>query len=196
MKQFITLLALILTSATFAQTGSVKGTLTDKQMNNEPLPFANVLIKDSTKGTTSNFDGLYTIENLEPGTYMIEVSFVGYETVEKPIIITGGDVTTLDVSLDASAAALDEVIIKTSVRRDTETALLLEQKKATMIKESIGALQLVKLGVSDAAGATAKISGVSKSEGSGDVFVRGLGDRYLYTTLNGLPIPSDDIEKK
>ena len=31
---------------------------------------------------------------------------------------------------------------------------------------------------------------------TGDVFVRGLGDRYLYTTLNGLPIPSDDIEKK
>ena len=35
-----------------------------------------------------------------------------------------------------------------------------------------------------------------KSEGNGEVFVRGLGDRYLYTTLNGLPIPSDDIEKK
>ena len=41
-----------------------------------------------------------------------------------------------------------------------------------------------------------KISGVSSSEASGDVFVRGLGDRYLSTTLNGLAIPSDDVEKK
>src|SRR5690606_4977757 len=41
-----------------------------------------------------------------------------------------------------------------------------------------------------------KISGISKTEGSGSLFVRGLGDRYLYTTLNGLPIPSDDIERK
>ena len=56
---------------TFAQTGSIKGTLTDKQMNNEPLPFANVLIKDSSKGTTSDFDGLYTIDDLAPGNYVL-----------------------------------------------------------------------------------------------------------------------------
>ena len=57
-------------------------------------------------------------------------------------------------------------------------------------------MELAKLGISNAASATTKISGISKSEGNGEVFVRGLGDRYLYTTLNGLPIPSDDIEKK
>lgn len=53
-----------------------------------------------------------------------------------------------------------------------------------------------KLGVSDAAGATTKISGISKTDGGGAVFVRGLGDRYLFTSLNGLPIPSDNIERK
>ena len=181
---------------TFAQTGSVKGTLTDKQMNNEPLPFANVLIKDSSKGTTSDFDGLYTIDDLAPGTYVVEFSFVGYQTIEKTIAISVNQIVTLDLSLSPSAAALDEVVIKTSLRRDTETVLLLEQKKATTIKESIGSVELAKLGISNAASATTKISGISKSEGNGEVFVRGLGDRYLYTTLNGLPIPSDDIEKK
>ena len=181
---------------TFAQTGSVKGTLTDKQMNNEPLPFANVLIKDSSKGTTSDFDGLYTIDDLAPGTYVVEFSFVGYQTIEKTIAISVNQIVTLDLSLSPSAAALDEVVIKTSLRRDTETVLLLEQKKATTIKESIGSVELAKLGISNAASATTKISGISKSEGNGEVFVRGLGDRYLYTTLNGLPIPSDNIEKK
>src|SRR5690554_7814820 len=95
-----------------------------------------------------------------------------------------------------SAAALDAVVIKTTTRRTSETVLLLEQRKATKIKESIGADQLAKLGVSDAAGATTKISGVSKTDAGGAVFVRGLGDRYLYTTLNGLPIPSDNIDRK
>ena len=181
---------------TFAQTGSIKGTLTDKQMNNEPLPFANVIIKDSSRGTTSDFDGLYTIDDLAPGTYVVEFSFVGYQTIEKTIAISANQIVTLDLSLSPSAAALDEVVIKTSLRRDTQSVLLLEQKKATIIKESIGSVELAKLGISNAATATTKISGISKSEGNGDVFVRGLGDRYLYTTLNGLPIASDDIEKK
>ena len=181
---------------TFAQTGSIKGTLTDKQMNNEPLPFANVIIKDSSRGTTSDFDGLYTIDDLAPGTYVVEFSFVGYQTIEETITISANQIVTLDLSLSPSAAALDEVVIKTNLRRDTQSVLLLEQKKATIIKESIGSVELAKLGISNAATATTKISGISKSEGNGDVFVRGLGDRYLYTTLNGLPIASDDIEKK
>jgi outer membrane receptor protein involved in Fe transport len=50
--------------------------------------------------------------------------------------------------------------------------------------------------VSNAANATTKISGVTKSEGSGSIYIRGLGDRYLSTTMNGLSIPSDDVENK
>ncbi len=198
MKTIFKLFFFFITTVAFAQeNGSIVGKLTDKDYNNEPLPFANVFIKGTTKGVTSDFDGLYALENVAPGTYTMVYSFVGYETVEIPDVIVEADkVTNIDVPMGASAAALDEVVIKTTTRRESEVALLLEQKKAIAIKESIGAEQLSKLGVSDAAGATTKISGVSKTDGSGDVFVRGLGDRYLYTTLNGLPIPSDNIERK
>jgi len=59
---------LLITIVTNAQdTGSIVGTLTDKELNNEPLPFANVLLKGTTKGTTSDFDGLYEISAIEPG---------------------------------------------------------------------------------------------------------------------------------
>ncbi|PVW14255.1 TonB-dependent receptor [Marixanthomonas spongiae] len=198
MKKFFTLLAIALTTLVSAQnTGSIVGKLTDKDYNNEPLPFANVLIKNSEKGTTSDFDGLYELKNVVPGTYTLVYSFVGYETVEiNDVTVEGNKVTTINVPLGASAAALDEVVIKTTIRRESEVALLLEQKKAVEIKESIGAEQMSKMGVSDVSSATTKISGVNKTDGTGDVFVRGLGDRYLYTTLNGLPIPSDDIERK
>ncbi|SIP94159.1 TonB-dependent receptor [Maribacter ulvicola] len=179
-------------------TGSIVGTLTDKELNNEPLPFANVLLKGTTKGTTSDFDGLYEISAIEPGTYTVTFSYLGYETVEIPNVeIIAGKVTTIDVPLSASqGVSLDEVTVTTVARKDSETALLLDQKRAIEIKESIGAVELAKIGVSDAATATTKISGVSSSEASGDVFVRGLGDRYLSSTLNGLPVPSDDIDKK
>lgn len=198
MKTFFKLFFFLFTALTIAQeSGSIVGKLTDKDYNNEPLPFANVFIKGTTKGVTSDLDGLYSIENVAPGTYTVIFSFVGYETVEIPnVTVTANKVANIDVPMSASAAALDEVVITTTTRRESEVALLLEQKKTVAIRESIGAEQLTKLGVSDAAGATTKISGVSKTDGSGAIFVRGLGDRYLYTTLNGLPIPSDNIENK
>lgn len=198
MKKLFAQILFFFSAFAFAQeTGTIAGALSDKEMNNEPLPFANVTVKNTSKGTTSDFDGLYKIENIPTGTYTIVFSFIGYETVEIPNVKVEADkVTEINTGLGASAAALDEVMITTVSRRDSEVALLLDQKDAVDIKESIGSQELTKLGVSDAATATTKISGVSSSEASGDVYVRGLGDRYLYTTLNGLPVPSDNIDKK
>ena len=197
MSKLFTAAMLLFTTLTFAQTGTIEGTLTDKDANGEPLPFANVIIKGTTKGTTTDFDGNYTLENVAVGSYIIEFSFVGYETIEIPnVMVEANKFTRIDAALGASAATLDEVFITVQTSREREQALLLEQKEATAVIESIGAEQMGKLGVSDASSATTKISGVSKTDGSGDVFVRGLGDRYLSTTLNGLPIPSDDVERK
>ncbi|MDP5044068.1 MAG: TonB-dependent receptor, partial [Leeuwenhoekiella sp.] len=189
----------MMTAGAFAQgSGSIVGVLSDKEVNNEPLPFATVQIKGTTKGTTTDFDGLYEIANVEAGSYTVVFSFVGYETVEIPnVIVEAGKVTTINTGLGATAAALDEVVITTTVSRESEVALLLEQKNATSIQQSIGADELARKGVSDAAAAIAKISGVSKqSGGSGNVYVRGLGDRYLNTTYNGLSLPSNNIERK
>lgn len=197
MKKLILLFLLIASTFTYAQDlGTIVGKLTDKEYNNEPLAFANIIIKGTLKGTTSDFDGLYSLENLEPGDYILQYSFVGYETQELPVTVVAGKVTEVNVPMGASAASLDEVVITTTTKRESETALLLEQKKAVVIKESIGAERLSKIGVSDAATATTKIAGVTKSEGSGDIYIRGLGDRYLSTTMNGLPIPSDDVNNK
>ncbi|GAA4800704.1 TonB-dependent receptor [Litoribaculum gwangyangense] len=197
MKKFILLFILLITTFSYAQnTGSVVGKLTDKEYNNEPLAFANVLIKGTTKGTTSDFDGLYQFENLEPGTLTLIFSFVGYETQEIEVSIVAGKVTELNVPMGASAASLDEVVITTTTKRESVTALLLEQKKASEIQVSIGSEELSNKGVSDAAGAVAKISGVSQQEGSNNVYVRGLGDRYLNTTMNGLSLPSNNINNK
>lgn len=199
MRYFIVCLCLFGTMLMRAQdTGSIVGKLTDKELNNEPLAFANVLLKGTTKGTTSDFDGLYEISGLDPGTYTVVFSYLGYETVEIPnIVVEAGKVTNISVPMSASEGmTLDEVVVVTVARKDSETALLLDQKRAIEIKESIGAIELGNLGISDVKSAATRISGVTESEASGDVFVRGLGDRYLVTTFNGLPIPSDDIEKK
>ncbi len=197
MKQLILLFILFTATFSYAQsTGSVAGKLIDKEYNNEPLAFANVLIKGTTIGTTSDFNGLYSFEDLDSGNYTLIFSFVGYETQEISVDIVAGKTIELNVIMAASAATLKEVIISTTTKRESETALLLEQKKAVEIKQSIGAEELLRKGISNAAGAVAKISGVSKQEGSSNVYVRGLGDRYLNTSMNGLSLPSNDVNKK
>tara|TARA_B100001059_G_scaffold236378_1_gene286518 strand:+ start:7016 stop:9871 length:2856 start_codon:yes stop_codon:yes gene_type:complete len=197
MKNLTYLLFALFSIATYSQNGSLSGTLTDKEFNDEPLAFANILIKGTTIGTTSDDNGQYQFTDLKPGAYNIEFSFVGYQTQTIATTVEAGKTTTIDIAMGASAASLDEVILETvTTKRESETALLLDQKKAVEIKQSIGAEELSRKGVSDAAGAVAKISGVSKQEGSSNVYVRGLGDRYLNTTMNGLSLPSNDVNKK
>ncbi len=198
MKKLHVLLILLTTVFSFGQsTGSIAGKLTDKEFNNEPLPFANILLKGTTTGTTSDIDGNYVFSDLDTGDYTLVFSFVGYETQEINVTVTANTTTTLNVVMLGSSASLDDVILAPITNRKvSEAATLLDQKKAVEIKQSIGAEELSRKGVSDAAGAVAKISGVSKQEGSSNVYVRGLGDRYLNTTMNGLSLPSNDVNKK
>jgi TonB-dependent receptor len=199
-KITFTLFLLLLTPVfAFAQNkGTVTGKVLDLEMNDEPMPFANVYIKGTEIGSTTDFDGFYTINTL-PGTYSLVFSFIGYETIEiNNVVITEEETVTLkDVSLGATeGVALEAVTIKVSSKKESFQSLLGEQKKAIEVKTSIGAEELSQKSVGDAAGAVAKISGVSKEEGSSNVYVRGLGDRYLNTTLNGLSLPSNSIDKK
>ena len=103
MRTFILVTILFFTTLVSAQnTGSIAGKLIDKEFNNEPLAFGNILIKGTTIGTTSDIDGLYGFDNLEPGTYVLVFSFVGYETQEITIEVTAGNVTEVDVTMGAS----------------------------------------------------------------------------------------------
>jgi len=196
MKHLLIVFILLISSFSIAQgSGTISGTLSDNETGGQPLPFANVIIKGTTKGTTTDFDGKYNI-TLESGTYTLEFSFVGYETIEVTnVVVEANKVTVIDKTLKANNA-LDEVIITGESKKESVTALLNKQKNASVQIESIGAIELDNKGVSNAAAAVSKISGISKQQGGGNVYVRGLGDRYQNTTYNGLPLPSNDIDKK
>ena len=179
-------------------TGSITGLLSDKELNNEPLAFANILIEGTTKGTTSDFDGRYEIARLKPGTYTVIYSFLGYETITMPNVnVEAGKIATIDLTMSANAGVeLEGVTVTTVARKDSETALLLDQKKTSTLETSIGAQELIRKGIGNAATAVSKVTGISKEEGSGSIYVRGLGDRFNITTLNGLPLPSNNTSKK
>ena len=176
---------------------TIKGVVKDKENNNGPLPFASVFIKGTDNGIDTDFEGTYTLKVGE-GTHVLVISFMGYETLELPFEIKKGSQKIINAVLQEKkqGEALKNITLKTQVSKEKETALLLEQKGATIIKEGIGAKRLGSLGISNALAATSKISGVDRSQNTGDIFIRGLSDRYLATTMNGLPIPSDDVSNK
>lgn len=191
---FIFLLAVSFTVQ--AQTGTIRGTIVDAKTN-EPLIGASVLVEGTTNGAAADLDGNYIIHNVTAGTYVLRASYVAYRPVSiQNVVVENGTETVLNFVMETDDLSLEEVVVVATVRKESERILLMDQKGATVIRESVGAQQLSMQGVSDLATATSKITGVVKSEGSGEVFVRGLGDRYLSTTMNNLPIPSDEIDKK
>lgn len=196
MKLKFILISLLISAVSISQTkGTVTGVLTDKDLQNETLPFANVVIKGTSVAVVTDIDGKYTF-SIEPGNYTIDFSFLGYESTTKIVQVVAGETVTLNLALGSGSYTLQDVVIQNNSNRTKETALLLDQKNAVEMKQEIGAQELSRKGVSDVANAVIKTSGITKQEGSGNIFVRGLGDRYNSTTMNGLPIPSNNPEKK
>lgn len=174
-------------------TGIIYGKITDE--TGFPL-IADVFIEGTIFSTFTNEGGFYELE-LDEGIYPVVVSALGYEEIVSEIRVNTGGKTEFSTQLKINTTSeLNEAIVIGQINKEAESALLNEQHKSSIITESIGAKELERKGVSDVSSALTKVSGISKQESSNVIFVRGLGDRYNATTLNGLPIPSNDPEYK
>ena len=193
-----TLIALILLSTNFIFSQSViTGKVIDGEFN-ELLPFANVLLLtaegENIDGTSTDFDGAFTFEVLK-GTYILEFSFVGYDSKRITDVIVGqNEEYTLTATLLPASNSLDEVIVTTTAKNNTEASVLLIQKRAVNLIDGLSAQSIQKTGDSDLASAIKRIPGVSVQDGK-FVYVRGLGDRYSKTLLGGLEVPGLDPDK-
>lgn len=186
--------ALLFGAVTYAQESqTIKGYVYDSANNNTPLAYATVMLQNTEFGANTDESGYFEIQCNE-GSYMLEASYVGYQTYVMPYATT--EPKDVSINLVAEDANLDEVVITVNNKKSTESALLNDQRKSLEIKQQIGAQELSRKGVSDVAAAVTKTSGVTKQESTGGIFVRGLGDRYNSTTMNGLPVVSNDPEKK
>ena len=117
------LLACMLSIAgwTFAQSGSISGRISDKDTY-ETLPGANVVIKGTSKSSTTDIDGNFNLGQLTPGSYALEISFIGYELKEILVIVKPGQTTNLgNIRLGVSSIGLREVEIIASVAVDRKT---------------------------------------------------------------------------
>src|SRR5690554_4801092 len=191
------LLALLLSSVlAYSQSGVITGRIIDKDTK-EPLFGAAIILEGTTTGGMAGMDGDYTIANIKQGKYNVLGSYISYETHKTEDVVVGEkDTLRIDIELKSMYKTLQGVGIVARANRETETALLLDRRNAIVSTQSIGALELSRKGIGDAQSAVSSVSGISKQDGVKNIFVRGLGDRYNSTLLNGLPLPSEDPEYK
>lgn len=98
----------------YSQTGVIEGRVYD-EINNESIPFANVIIQGTSLGSATDIDGYYRIEELEPGLYNLQVSYLGYETAfASEIYVVNNAPTRVDFAMVEASEQLEEVVIKAS----------------------------------------------------------------------------------
>lgn len=192
----ILLILLAVCTSAFAQSkGSISGKISDKSTSDD-LIGANIFIVGSSTGTSSDIDGSYSIRSLVPGRYQIRVSYISYQTmVVNNILIEAGKDTRLNLQLEPAATELNEIVVSAEALKSTEVAILNIQKNSLGIVDGISAELIKKNNSSDGTDVLKRMTSVTISDGK-YVFVRGVGDRYNNTLLNGSNLPSTDPEKK
>lgn len=188
------LLLLIASITTVSGQTVFKGVVKDADTK-ETLPGVAVQIKNTTKGAVTDNNGNYLLETV-PGKYDLVISYLAYQTVEfNNIEIRRGETKLLNFELKEATVGLNEVVVVARKNMEDERILTLERQNSAVALENIGAKEMSVKGLSTVADGVKKITGISM-EGNSKVIVRGLGDRYSMTSLNGFPIASPNPDNK
>jgi hypothetical protein len=167
MKRHILALILLIFSLNAFSQGSISGRIFNP-VNNDPVPFANVLVLETELGAISDDDGFYEIKNVPPGLYNVRASFVGYKTATAyEIQVTQSRPVQLDFELREDASELSEVVVDSEFSRSEETPLSVRRLNANEIERYPG-------GNRDISRVIQSLPGVASSAGfRNDIIIRG-----------------------
>jgi hypothetical protein len=167
MKKYITTFIFLIFSLNAFSQGSISGRIFNP-VNNDPVPFANVLVLETELGAISDEDGFYEIKNVPLGLYNIRASFVGYKTATAyEIQVTQSRPVQLDFELREDASELSEVVVDSEFSRSEETPLSVRRLNANEIERYPG-------GNRDISRVIQSLPGVASSAGfRNDIIIRG-----------------------
>lgn len=172
------------------QTGTIRGKVIDKTFNEE-LTGVQIKVVGTTIGTITDLSGNYFID-IAPGTYTLEMSYIGMaKKTIKDVVVKKGEVTVVNAQMSENVELIEEFTIVGKANTQTDVAVLTLQKNAASVQDNIGAQQIKRMGTSNAAESMKQVTGASL-QGGKFMVMRGLGDRYSITQMNGVTLPSTD----
>jgi len=183
-------LALFLTTATIFAQGTITGTVMDSDMN-APLPGATVLVVGTNKGTTTDFDGKFSL-NVQAASGTVQISFIGFEKKSMKFTLTNGETKNLgNVALNTDAGALSEVVVTgiADLAKDRQTPVAVSTIRAEEIQEKLGNQEFPEI-----LSTTPSIYATKQGGGFGDsrITIRGFDTQNSAVMINGIPV--NDME--
>lgn len=182
----ISILFLLFTATVFAQK-SVKGKVVDN--NNEPLPYVTIILKNpkEQKTAVTDFNGVFSIENIKGQRYNITIEYIGFKTVNRPIAFqNNNNIDLKTIRLEEDAEKLDAVVVRAATSTVTQ--------KIDRFVVSVGK-DLTSAGT-DAASVLNNVQSVSVDQQSGELSLR--GNNNVRVLIDGKPsnIPTDQLLKQ
>ncbi|PAW67861.1 MAG: hypothetical protein B9S34_04110 [Opitutia bacterium Tous-C1TDCM] len=179
-------------------TGAVAGKVVSAETG-QGVAGATVTVAGTLLLATTDLNGSYALRNVAAGMRTLAVSKDGYRPAEvTEVAVTAGGNVRVDLPLQASAdpvLKLEAFSVSAEVVAGSDIGLLGARQKAIAVSDAIGSDQFSRLAVGNAAEALGKVTGASVVDGK-YVLIRGLGDRYSNTLLNGAAVPSADPDKR
>jgi hypothetical protein len=149
-----------------------------------------------TLRAVSALDGRYVLAPVPAGPASVRVRMIGYQPkTVTGIVVPAGGAAAQDIAMSSEAVQLAEIEVSAESERGTVNRALEEQRNSNNFVNAITADQIAKSPDADAAQAVQRVSGVTVQDGK-YIFVRGLGERYTTTSLNGARLPSAEPERK
>lgn len=187
MYRITSLILILIVNFTYikAQNGVIKGKVVE-EVNNDPIPFANIIIEGTTIGGTSDIDGNYRIENLEPGFYNVTCSFVGFQTVTvEEIRVDNVKPAIVNIKMNEDNELLGEVTVQTSAfKKQVESPVSVKSINATEILRSPG-------GNRDISKVIQTLPGVASSASfRNDIIIRGGAPNENRFYIDGIEVPN------
>jgi outer membrane receptor protein involved in Fe transport len=174
--------------------GRITGRVLDPQ--GAGMSDVGIQLVGTTVGALSGVDGRFTLTNVPAGTVTLLARRIGFASkTVTGIVVRAGATTEQNIAMAPATMQLATTTVTATQERGSVSSALDQQRRATGVVAAITAEQIARSPDSDAAQAVQRVSGVTVQDGK-SVFVRGLGERYTTTSLNGARLPSPEPEKR
>jgi hypothetical protein len=182
---FLSFFLIVLSLAASAQNAQISGRVFDAT-SNEPLAFANVVVKGTTSGATTDLDGRFIITGLASGFISLQATYIGYRSAASPeILISNSKVEYLEIPMEPAGVSLNEIeVVANPFARTEESPLSLQKLGVSEIETNPGSNRDISRVIQSLPGVG---SGVSFRN---DIIIRGGGPSEASFYLDGIQIPT------
>ena len=174
--------------------GTLSGKLVDAK-DGSPVEGARIFISGQSADIRSEADGTFKVE-LGSGKYSVSVLHSGFNTITRDgVEVTSGGEATIELEMTPAGSELAEYVVVEPYIAGSLASVLEERRTDVAVANILGAEAISKAGDSDAAGALSRVTGLTLVGGR-YIYIRGLGERYSSTLLNGANVPSPDATRR